>query len=294
MKVKHLVFAIILLGLWAVLMFFVPRGTPDPANNGPEPYLIKTIDGGLREPTFAAADNKGNLWVSDSGHGRVKLFDRNGRLRGELGGPESGQQLRYPYGLGLFENKVIVADLGANALYEYTDSGRFVKAWLAPTAGSAPAGVYVGADRLVYVTDMQKGQILVFEEDGTLRTKIRPTRVSVDKPQGIAVDRDGIWVADSANYNVKQLSADGKLLNVFDGGPQLALSTAKGLAIDAKDRIYVADSLSNIIRVYNKQGVTLLSFGSSLLFPVGVSVDINDRIIVADQGHNQIKIYSLE
>lgn len=299
MKVKHLlgiIAAVIIIGGLAFLF------SMDDNQNGPR--FLFAFDGGaehrLKDPTYAVADKRGYIWVSDSGNGRVRVFDKKGRFRLELGGPGSKLKLQYPYGLGFIgSDRVIVADAGANALYEFDRGGRYIKTWLAPENKVQPAGVFVFKNK-VYVTDMANGQVLVFTEEGILKEKIKPDQVALGGPQGITVTGEGIWVADSANYNVKLIGLDGELKTIFDGGPGWPLTMAKGLAVDRRGRIYVADTFSNTIRVFDKKGNDLFNLGSGdpkktiFLFPVGISVDYKEKIYIADQGNNQIQVWSLK
>lgn len=301
MKVKHLLaITVLVLVTIGVVTFF----SSSDSNNTGKPVFMLAIDGKgkeqlLKDPTYAVADERGNIWVADSGNGRVQMFDKKGRFKLEIGGSKAKQKLLYPYGLGLLgSNKIIIADVGANALYEFDRKGRYIKTWLTPEVKIQPAGVFVAKDKTVYVTDIANGLVLVFSGDGKIQKKIKPSKVALDSPQGIAVTDDGIWVADGANYNVKLYGFDGELKTIFDGGPNWPLTMAKGLALDKQGRIYVADTFSNIIRVFDKNGNNLFNLGSGnsnktgFLFPVGISVDDNGKIYIADQGNNQIQVWS--
>jgi len=303
MKVKHLlsIIAIVIVTI-GVVTFFSSISKTNNVSKGPQ--FLYSIAGdapnhNLNEPTYAIADMKGNVLVSDSGNHRIRVFSNKGQFLYEFGGPGSKRPLLYPYGIGLVgSNRVIVADTGAGALYEFNTRGEYVKTWLEAKTGFEPAGVFVARDKKVYVSDMAGKQIQVFSDEGKLLSKIKPEQVSLDAPQGLAVNEDGnIWVADGANYNVKLLTPKGELKSIFDGGPQRALAMAKGLALDKQGRIYVADTLSNIVRVFDKDGNDLASFGqvddkqSSLQLPVGLSVDGDGKIYVADQGNNNIQVW---
>jgi DNA-binding beta-propeller fold protein YncE len=299
MKVKHLlaIVAAVLVTIGVVTFF---SGTPV-VKKGPQ--FLYSISGSfgqsLLEPAFAIADDKGVVFVADSGNRRIRVFSDKGRFLYEFGGPRSVKELLYPYGIGFVEDKVIVADTGAGALYEFNRQGEYVGTWLEPKTGVEPAGVFVAPDRNVYVTDLAGGRVLVFSGAGKLLREIKPRQVALGAPQGIAVNKDGgVWVADGGNYNVKLLRPDGDLQTIFDGGPKGALTMAKGLAVDKKGRIYVADTLSKIIRVFDQDGNDLAGFGrvadgtNSLQLPVGLSVDGGGKIYVADQGSNMVHVWA--
>ena len=265
------------------------------------PHFLYAIAGGntnlLKEPTYAIANEKGTVFVADSGNHRVRIFDNKGTYKADLGGPNSKKPLVYPYGIALLGNgNLIVADIGAGALYEYTVQGEYIKAWLNAGQNYQPAAISVGIDRHIYLTDLAGKQVLVFDQAGKLVKKIKPLITKLDVPLGIISNEDGsVWVADGGNYNVKLLNSNYQVMNVFDGGPKNALSTAKGLAMDKQGRIYVADTMANEVRVFDNQGNDLFSIGKdkqpNLSLPNGLSIDSANRIYIANQGSNQIQVW---
>ena len=301
MKVNHKAILIVIIGIAVIAAGVIYFLFKNQTNVSSKPHFLYAIAGGntnsLKEPTYAIADEKGTVYVADSGNHRVRIFDNKGTYKADLGGPNSKKPLVYPYGIALLDNgRVIVADLGAGALYEYTVRGEYVKAWLNAGKNFQPAGISVGTDQYIYVTDLAGKQVLVFDQAGKLVKKIKPLITKLDVPLGIIANEDGsVWVADGGNYNVKLLNSNYQVKNVFDGGPKNALSTAKGLAVDKQGRIYVADTMSNLVRVFDKQGNDLFSVGkdqqTNLSLPNGLSIDSANRIYIANQGSNQIQVW---
>ncbi|HEX3030824.1 MAG TPA: hypothetical protein VHS59_01055 [Bacillota bacterium] len=299
MKVKHLLAALLVAIIAGVGGWLYYSREPD---SGALRHSLSITGGllhGLKEPAYAAAADNGKIYVADSGNHVVKIFSSRGRFISEFGQINKGKQLLYPYGIGfLGSDKVLVADTGAGALYEFDAEGNYVSTWYDSNRKSRLAGVVVGQDDKVYVSDMEGLQVLVFSPEGKLVENFRGIKTEIGLPQGLAVTSDGdLWIVDSRNYNVKLFSPKGELKAIFDGGPQWPLSTAKGLALDSKERIYVVDTLSSIVRVFKSDGSGITSFGSSdttprvFQYPTGVSVDEEDRIYVADQGNDQIQVW---
>ncbi|WP_418791994.1 hypothetical protein [Phosphitispora sp. TUW77] len=302
MKVKHLLIAILIVVVTGLAVIVYTRDGGSENTDGPRfLFEINAKDGGtgLKEPVYAATDNQDRILVADSGNHRVAVFTSKGQFLYEIGGTGSSKPLSYPYGIGFLGSRVLVADPGAGSMYEYSGSGDYKKTWITPEQGIRPAQIFVTSHSDVYVTDMAGKQILVFDKDSSLIKTIKSQQVPLGSPHGLAVTGDGfIWVADGGNYNVKLLSPTGETKKVFDGGPVQALSMAKGLAVDSKDRIYVADTLSNLIRVFDEDGNIITAFGTasdkkaSFSLPVGIFIDNNDRIYIADQGNNRIQVWS--
>lgn len=301
MKVKHILAVVLILGIAASAMVF---GLPfEEPVEGPE--LLHSFDGGaehrLKQPTYAITDKKGRIFVADAGNHRIAILDHKGKFVNEIGGPESEKPLYYPYGLGFIgRDRLLVADIQAGVLLEYSIKGEFKKIWHTGL-NFEPAGIFVTPDLSVYVSDLAGKQILVFNEQGKLLKSIKPQNVELGAPQGIWVNKDGtLWVADSGNYNVKLLNESGSLNSLFDGGPDRPLSMAKGLAVDKKGRIYVSDTLSNVVRVFDEEGNSFGTIGPEegskpgLQFPVGLYVDDKDRLYIADQGNNRIQVWNFK
>lgn len=301
MKVKHILAVVVIIGIAASAMVL---GLPfEDSIEGPE--LLHSFDGGakhrLKEPAYAITDSKGRIFVADAGNHRITVLDHKGRFVNEIGGPESEKPLHYPYGLGFVgRDRLLVADVQAGALLEYSVKGKFKKIWHTGFKFK-PAGIFVTPYLTIYVSDLTGKQILIFNEQGKFLKAIKPKNVELDAPQGIWVNTDGtLWVADAGNYNVKLLNQNGSLSSLFDGGPERPLSMAKGLAVDEQGRIYVTDTLSNVVRVFDKEGNSYGTIGAGegsenqLQFPVGLYADDKDRIYVADQGNNRIQVWNFK
>ncbi len=308
MKIKHLLSVVIVLVLVTigVVTFFAYRGQ-DPSSSAAEiPRLLYVIEPiaereELKEPTCAVTDNNGKVYVSDSGNRQIKVFTVNGKFRYAFNKAGKGNMLEYPSGIVILNNgNLLVADTKKRALYEFASGGRFVKEWAAARGKIMPGFMAIGPDENIYVSDLAGRQVVVFDKEGNVLRKLKPQNVTLDSPQGIALaDRQTVIVGDNANYNVKILGPDGQLKSLFDGGPRFALTTVKGIARDAGGRIYVAETLANVIRVFDDRGNELMSFGQTggrpgeFMFPTGISIDKKNRLYVVDQGNNRIQVYQI-
>uniref|UniRef100_A0A6B2LEW4 SMP-30/Gluconolactonase/LRE-like region domain-containing protein n=1 Tax=Arcella intermedia TaxID=1963864 RepID=A0A6B2LEW4_9EUKA len=125
-------------------------------------------------------------------------------------------------------------------------------------------------------------------------------------PCGLALDRTGnIYVADSKNHRIRKINKDSKVTTITgisgpghqDGPTKTAqFNTPKGIAIDKKGIIYVADSKNDCIRridLATSSVTTIPEANSGYKFknPRSLVVDNEDNVIVANTGnHNILKI----
>jgi uncharacterized protein (TIGR03437 family) len=142
------------------------------------------------------------------------------------------------------------------------------------------------------------------------------TLAQLNGPQGIAVDPFGdIFIADTGNNRVRVVTADGNIQTVAGTGQpslypisgpatQSPLNSPGGVAVDANENIYIADSGNHLIRIVTLDGninsfagVTYPGFagdtGSALLAnlydPQDVAVGSNGTVYIADTGNARIR-----
>lgn len=167
----------------------------------------------------------------------------------------------------------------------------FLRAY--PYDFSSPVRLAIDAAGSVYVTDPQKGEVVVRAVDG----RVLEHRRGLGRPGAIAVDAAGsIYLAD----------LDSGLVSVFDADWNPALQFAGGdilqpgdMAIDdARSRIYLSDSAAHAVRVYSFAGEHLFEFGSpgsgdgQFQYPSGVFFDAaSDEVLVADQFGYRIQVF---
>jgi DNA-binding beta-propeller fold protein YncE len=159
-----------------------------------------------------------------------------------------------------------------------------------------PTGV-AERDGLLYVADPGAQALWIFDGPNQRAHKITRVRgVTLASPVAVAAGPDAtVFVADSALREVWQLDRAGALIRIVakDG-----LERPAGLAYDAgRDRLYVADSISHRIKVYQSSGTHILTWGTrgsgngEFNHPTHVALDRRGTVLVTDALNFRIQAF---
>ena len=195
---------------------------------------------------------------------------------------------------------IVKFDLDGNVVESF-GSGMFI--W--------PHGIDVDPDGNVWVTDAveaartPKGtrghQVIKFSPDGKVLMTMGTPGVPGDGPTSfnapsdvVVADNGDIFVADGhandTNNRIVKFSSDGTFIKSWGKtgyGPG-EFRTLHALAIDARNRLFVADRSNNRIQIFDLEGnhlATWFQFGR----PSGISFDESDQIYVADSESDNVQ-----
>jgi sugar lactone lactonase YvrE len=213
-------------------------------------------------PGGLATDRKGNLWV----------FERCGANT--------------------------CAGSNETAVLEFDPSGKLVKSF---GAGMFvfPHAIFVDHDNNVWVTDADgkdgKGHTVVkFSPEGKVLMTLGKAGVTGDgpdtfnRPSGVVVAPNGdIFVADghggTSNTRIVKFSKNGKFVKTWGtkGTGPGEFGELHSIAMDSKERIFVADRGNNRIQVFDKDG-NFVAQWTQFGRPSGLDIDSKDTLYVAD------------
>jgi DNA-binding beta-propeller fold protein YncE len=112
----------------------------------------------LKLPRYVAADAEGRIYVADSGHAVVKVFDLAGNVTATLGGGE----LAEPAGIAAGDGVTYVADAGAASVLAFGKGGRKLGALKGLNGLKDPRGVAL-ADGYLLVADPKAARVFMTE-----------------------------------------------------------------------------------------------------------------------------------
>jgi DNA-binding beta-propeller fold protein YncE len=334
------VLSLALVALLIYLLYFLqPRALGNKGGevtSGIEPLFTIEGPGTGARPTFdrplgATFDDKGRIWVSDTGNNRLVVFSGDGRLLFELGefgvakpapgGAYSWKEgrLNFPAGIAADDQgNVYVADFRNDQIQVFDQNGRFVRRFPdnrkpvgKGSSGQDGTGIGVTAVAVrgdkVYATDIY--QVFVFSRDGRLLRQFgKPGRGpgDLDHPNGITVARDGtVYVSDSNHTRVVAFTPEGgpkwsvgRIPQSMNDTSPSDLDLPRGLAVLDNGDILVVDSFSfELVRI-SPAGKVLERYGErgvepgQFNFPNSVSVR-GDRLLVSDKENDRVQVLRL-
>jgi len=270
------------------------------AGNGEEGYSGDNSYGASAQvsPTGIAVDKKGNVFISDAGHGVVRKLNMvDGIITTVVGngswghGGDSGSataaSLRENLGLA-FDNKgnLYIADAGNHVVRKVDTAGI-----ITTVAGDDTAG---------------------YSGDGAAATAAK-----LDSPIAVTVDSSGaLYITDFYNNVIRRVdtgiistyAGDNALPpgNSGNGGPAPAaqLNFPQGIATDNYGNLYISDAGNNIIRRVDANGIITTVVGNgtagfggdlgyvdgaNLFNPYGIAVDYKGHIFIADANNERVR-----
>jgi sugar lactone lactonase YvrE len=248
-------------------------------DNGPATSAL------LDYPSSVAVDGAGNLYIADSGNGRIRKVS-NGTITTVAGngiadhGCASVSELGPPGGIAVdTAGNLYIADGSNNCVRKLSGS------MLTAVAGNGTAG---------------------FSGDTGLATS-----AELQGPTGVAVDLAGnVYVADQANRRIRKVSAgvittvagNGSLVGENGPATSAQLYMPSATAVDSAGNLYIADTDNQVIRRVSNGVVTTVAgngtYGYSgdggpatsaqLYNPMGVAVDAAGDLYIASNGVRKV------
>ncbi len=238
------------------------------SSGGSAPELVwgihGTKPGWLQKPRVAAFDGRDQLYIADLTD-RIQVFDRD---------------------------------------------GRYLRGWRTPDLNvDGPSGLTVDRLGRLLVADTHFYRVLVYSDRGELLFQIgdgvqgsTPGRFGY--PTDVVIDRAGnFYVSEyGENDRIQVFSPDGKWLRQW-GGHGLEpgeFLRPRALAIDDRDRIYVADSCNHRIQVFDTRGKLLDVWGTrgtapgQMSYPYDLAIGPDGALYVCEYGNQRVQKFTLD
>jgi hypothetical protein len=176
--------------------------------------------GQLRQPTNINVAADGTKFVSDPVRRQVVAYDRNDAYLRAYGDPASWR----PVDAVPVADRLYVVDTAASVVRILDRASGQTQGTIGDKGDpserlSRPTNVAVDREGNVYVTDLDRFQVVRFDASGSFQRafgKAGDNRGHFARPKGIAVDRAGrLYAVDAAFNNVQVFDRDGRFLMFF-------------------------------------------------------------------------------
>lgn len=216
----------------------------------------------LFDPKALAFDRNGNLYIADTRNNRIRRVSMDGTIT-------------------TFAGNGLAGSTG--------DGGAAMDASL-----SGPEGVVAATDGSIYLSDTGNHRIRVVTPDGVIHAFAGTGHPGFDgdgsaalaaelnAPTGLALDSSGwLYFADTNNNRIRRIDANGVISTVAgsrngsdlypacclggDGGPAISarLSRPRGLAVDDRENLFIADTGNSLVRRVDTTGVITTIAGNA-------------------------------
>jgi sugar lactone lactonase YvrE len=231
-------------------------------------FLTKNTQMGT--PLGLELDSKGNLYIADAAAGKVLVY---GPDHQPLKTFSYQEELVKPAYLAIDEkrgrlyvsdgvkHKIIVFSLAGDYLFSIGqhggDSGMFY----------SPQGLAIGPDGNLYVADMFNARIQVLTPEGEFIRMFgergdQPGQF--ENPKDLAFDSAGnLHVLEGRRSDLLTFTPEGRILLITGGGKPdtspFGFGAPRSIAIDANDRIYIAEATNKRFTIWQYMGESYLA-----------------------------------
>jgi uncharacterized protein (TIGR03663 family) len=186
-----------------------------------------------------------------------------------------------------------------------------------PSGLNAPRAIAVGLQADLYIADSRNHRILHIASDGSLLQQVGGFADAFtsdapigkfNEPWGVAVGPDGsVYVSDTWNHRIQKFTRDltpvkmwGQYGQPIPGDASSATSFwgPRGIAVDAKGNVLVADTGNKRIVVFDSEGNYLTEFGSAGFDPgqfdepVGIAIAPSGTVYVTDTWNQRVQAFT--
>jgi DNA-binding beta-propeller fold protein YncE len=287
-----------------LVIYKVPTSVPaNVANMDLSEPAVTAFQGGkgtgrgrFDNPHGLALDTVGNIFVADTGNGRVQKFSPNGTFVASIAAKD-------PNGIAVDRaGNIYVAEIGSkHRVQKLGPDGTFIAEWAPGLYG--PRKIAIGPDDSIYVVDSGRNRIVKFNPDGQVLTTWGSDGTGDGQFRGlssVAVDsaNNRVYVADAMNGRIQVFDSDGNFLAkwpVPEWGQGLGY---EDLAVDSqRGRLYASSAHMNFLLVFDLQGNRLGTLSpappNKLDAPSALAL-ANDKLFVLDVASARVSVIDLQ
>jgi DNA-binding beta-propeller fold protein YncE len=215
-----------------------------------------------------------------------------------FGEKKSDRWLVQPVGIAVGgDGKIYVADPGARGVHIIDQKGKKYS-FAGESDGTAfvsPVGVACAPGGRVYISDSELRKVVIADEDLGQKGVIRE---HLQRPTGLAIVGDTLFVADAGKHAVVLYTLDGTYVGEFGSRGAGDGEFNFPVAVAGRDTLYVVDALNYRVQEFGPGGKFVRSFGAQgnaagrFASPKAVALDPGGNAYVTDALMDNVQIFN--
>lgn len=257
--------------------------------------MVETTGDSMYMPSAIAFDKDNERYYTiDTGNNRLVSFDRNGKV---IRAFTANGQLKAPFDMVRLDNgQLWVVEKGRNSL-TFIDVG--AKKIEAKTLRDGNRLIF--PDRIassggkLYVLDRSSGQVLLLNEDLSIRQRFGCPECSAGLADFVLVD-DTVVALEPRDKKIYRYNSDGSVAGVIDLGNEAGFPVS--LAVGPSGFIFVLDRHQDSVLVYDENGNFRYHFlnpgqaNGQIYYPRQLRFDPWGQLCVVDEGNGRVEIFN--
>ncbi|MEW8048774.1 MAG: NHL repeat-containing protein [Candidatus Thiodiazotropha sp.] len=217
--------------------------------------------GQLDSPVGITTSSDGRVLVSDRGNKRIQIYDADGTFLRTI--PTiAGKSSVIPVDVAVDRGgkRILVSASGPHhRILVFNNNGKVIGVWGKPGNNQGefryPATLAVSQENETYVVDVFNTRVQVLDRKGKFLVSVGSWGITpghLFRPKGVAIENGGqILVSDSYLGVVQIYNSDTRFHAVLGENGEIArFETPAGIAIDKRDRVYIAEVMANRVTVF--------------------------------------------
>ena len=230
-------------------------------------------------------------------------FERENRfLTFLLGKAPPTKNVIKPYGITTSQGKIFVCDTVARNIAIFDLSERKVSYFIPKGPGRLlkPINMAVDEDGTRYVADPGRGDVVIFDNEGTYLSALGGTQNI--KPTDVVISGDRLYVTDLHHKHVKVFDKTQRTLlftipRKEEKEADKQLYSPVNVTVDSNGHLWVSDLGAFQVQVYDTEGHYLRTIGQAgtsageFVRPKGLATDHEDRLYIVDAATQVVQIF---
>ncbi len=260
-------------------------------------------EGQFQSPHGLAVDQRGDIWVADTGNHRIVEINADGKLLLNFGyyGTGTGQFLQ-PYDLVVEQdsNLVVLDSESRIVLQRFTQTGIFITSVGTNLSTYYPRGLGIDGAGNLFIADTGGSRLLKVSPSGKLLSNWINgiDNINFNQVVSVMVNSKGVIYLVDPNGGVWELLANGKF-NHWPAAAPVDTATGPHIAISSSNTLYITDPENQRVMIFTSDGQPIGQIRSSgdtpALFskPVGLAIGPDGTLYLSDNVSCHIMAFRL-